>query len=130
VKLKTLIFIFGFVFASLGCAQNVLSSNNVSQAAAIKVVSQFHVGMWEEEVSKILETNGIKYAIGVGAAVGWGRFYGLSDGTSLHLDYSARFIPTNRIWGGNGILNKATIRSNNVDIVSIPLKPAPKRADL
>jgi len=100
-------------------------SNNVTRAEAVRAASRLRAGMWEEHVSKQLATNGIKYNMAVGAVVGWNRYYGLSDGSSLVLDYSARSIPTNGLWGGNGVLQRAWIESNLVTITRIAFTNAP-----
>jgi len=112
--------------AGLAGGQTIYYSNNVSRVEAMRVsAAQLKVGMWEEEASQRLGTNGLKYCIGVGAAGGWDRCYGLSDGSSLHLSYNARSIARNGFWGGNGVLQKAFIQSNGVNIVSITLTNAP-----
>jgi hypothetical protein len=96
-------------------------SNNVTTAQAVKVASQLKVGMWEEEVAKVLATHGLTNATSVGAKTGWSRSYGLSDGYFLTVDYCARDITTN-VWGGNGLLLRAYITSNDgITINSITL---------
>ena len=120
----------GFVLVMIGivlaiASSQVYSTNNVPRAEAIRVASRLRVGMWEEDASKILSTNGLKNAIGVGAVTGWDRCYDLSDGTSLHLDYRARAIARDGRWGGNGELRRAFIQSNGVNIVFITLTNAP-----
>jgi hypothetical protein len=70
--------------------------------------------MWEEHAATQLATNGLKYTIGIGSAAGWSRYYVLSDGSSLVLDYTARGIATN---GGNGTLQKTWIESKSVTAV-------------
>ena len=104
---------------------NVYWSNNVARADAVRAASQLRMGMWEEHASKQLATNGLKNTVGIGAAVGWNRYYGLSDGSSLVLDYSARYIATTGHWGGNGILQRAWIESNSVLVTQIALTNAP-----
>jgi len=115
------------LFAFVGSAfAQVYYSNNVSRAQAIQVASQLKAGMWEEKASAILATNGIQYATSIGAITGWKRNYGLSDGSSLALDYAARELKaTNGLWGGNGLLLEASIESNGVKIVSIALTNTP-----
>ncbi|MBI3851651.1 MAG: hypothetical protein HY298_15445 [Verrucomicrobia bacterium] len=112
-----------FMLVGLAWGQ-VYFSNNVTRAEAVRVASHLKIGMWEEDAAKLLATNGLKHAIGVGAKTGWNRDYGLSDGCSLVLDYRARDLRPNG-WGGNGALQKAFIRSNGVTIVSITLTNAP-----
>ncbi len=112
------------VLATLASGQ-VYFSNNVTRAEAIRIASRLWAGMREEDASKQLATNGLKYAMGVGAVAGWDRCYGLADGTSLHLDYRAREIARDGRWGGNGVLQRAFIQSNGVNIFSITLTNAP-----
>jgi hypothetical protein len=124
MKSMNLLAIF-FLMARLASGQ-VYWSNNVPSKQAIRIASRFHIGMWEEDVTKILQTNGINYAISVGANSGWTRGYGLSDGFCLALNYTARAFPTNGgWWGGNGLLQAASIQSNGVDVFSISLAKAP-----
>ena len=112
------------VVAGLVSAQ-VFVSNNVARAEAIKIASHLRVGMREEDAGKFLALHGLTNAIGVGAKTGWGRFYGLPDGSSLVLDYTAREIGTNGRWGGNGLLQRAFIQSNGVNVASIGFTNAP-----
>jgi len=122
--IASLVILVGFV--AWVCGQtNVYYSNNVTRAEAIRAASRLRLGMWEEHASKQLATNGLKYAMGVGAAVGWNRYYGLSDRSSLVLDYSARSIAPSGFWGGNGILQGAWIESNSVTLAHITLTNAP-----
>jgi hypothetical protein len=114
--------------ATIALGQTVFYSNNVTRAEAIKAASKLKAGMWEEDASKQLATNELKYAMGVGGAVGWDRCYGLSDGTSLHLSYRPREFKGAQ-WGGNGVLQKAFIQSNGVNIVFITLTNALDRAE-
>jgi hypothetical protein len=113
-----------FLLAAFAYGQ-LYYTNSVTRADAIKAASRLRVGMWEEEASEILSTNGLKNAMGVGAITGWDRCYGLSDGTSLHLDYRARELAKDGRWGGNGVLRRAFIQSNGVNIVFITLTNAP-----
>jgi len=103
----------------------VYYTNNVTRAEAIRAASRLKVGTWQEDVEKRLSTNGLRDSIGVGAQVGWNRCYGLSDGSSLILDYSARIIPTDGLWGQHGILQSACIASNSVTIAQIALTNTP-----
>jgi len=99
----------------------VFVSNNVARAEAIKVASQLKVGMSEEDARKFLAKHGVTNAIGLGALSGWSCFYNLTDGSSLVLEYRPRAMTTNHWWEGKGILEKAFIQSNRVNIVSITL---------
>lgn len=113
-----------FVFLALAVGQ-VYYTNAVTQAEAIKAVSHLKVGMWEEQASKQLATNGLINAMGAGAISGWDTVYGLSDGTSLHLSYRARELARDGHWGGNGELLRAFIQSNGVNSVFIVPTNAP-----
>ena len=113
-----------FLLAAFAYGQ-LYYTNNITRAEAIKSASRLRVGMWEEDVSKILSTNGLTSAMGIGSISGWDRCYGLSDGTSLHLDYRARELAKDGRWGGNGELRRAFIQSNGVNIVFITITNAP-----
>ena len=117
------IFLTILVLAGLVSAQ-VLVSNNVTRAEAIKVASQLSVGMAEDDVTKFVAKHGLTNAFGLGALAGWGRFYSLTDGGSLVLEYGPRPMTTNYWWEGNGLLEKAFIQSNGDNIVSITLTNA------
>ena len=115
------------VFAGLTGAQvsNVFISNNVARADAIKAASELKLAMREEDAAKVLIRHGLTNGIAIGAVVGWRRYYYLSDGSSLALDYAARKVATNGLWGGNGSLQKAVIISNGVTVASFALTNAP-----
>src|SRR5690242_8059436 len=74
--------------------------NTLSQAEVVKLVSRLHVGMKEEGAAAILWTNKLGSTLSIGAITGWDAVYTLSNGCSLHLDYSARSVQTNGFWGG------------------------------
>ena len=103
----------------------VFVSNVVTRAEAIKVASQLRVGMSEEDASKFVAKHGLTNAVGLGAMTSWGRFYSLTDGTSLVLDYRARPMTTNHWWEGKGVLEKALIQSNSVNVLSITFTNVP-----
>jgi hypothetical protein len=127
-------------------------SNNVSRAEAIRAASQLRVGMWQEDAERVLSTNGLRTGwirmsdkdskvviLAADAIRGtnsyrgpiteWERWYPLSDGTQLRLDYRARSIARNGPWPGpwgtNGALLKAVIHSRGDSIVFITLTKAP-----
>ena len=112
-----------FVFLALAFGQ-VYYTNAVTQADAIRAASRLKVGMWEEQASKQLATNGLTDFMRVGGMTGWDTCYGLSDGTSLHLSYQARELKGS-LWGGNGELQRAFIQSNSVNTVFIIPTNAP-----
>ena len=105
-------------------AQNPLT-NQVGRAEAIEIAKRLWVGMPEKTASKVLAESGLTNLVSLGALTGWSHFYGLSDGTSLALDYTSRAMPTNHWWQGDGLLIRAFIQSNGVNIVSITLTNAP-----
>src|SRR5664279_1281575 len=76
----------------------VFDTDNVTRVEAVKVASQLKVGMREEDASLLLATNELRNAFGVGAISGWDSCYGLSDGSSLHLSYTAREIAKDGRW--------------------------------
>jgi hypothetical protein len=79
--------------------------------------------MREEDTTKFLETNGLHVAARAGTIGGWDSLYVLTNGCSLHLDYTPReFIRDPRLIVGS--LRKAFIQSNGVNIVSITLTNA------
>jgi hypothetical protein len=117
---------FLVLFTGLAVAfGQVYYTNAVTQAEAIRAASRLKIGVWEEQASKQLATNGLINAMGAGAITGWDRIYGLSDGTSLHLSYRARELARDGRWGGNGELQRAFIQSNGVNIVFIIPTNAP-----
>ena len=103
----------------------VFVSNSVTRLEAIKVASQLRVGMSEEDASKFVAKRGLTNAVGLGAMTSWGRFYSLTDGSSLVLDYRARPMTTNHWWEGKGVLEKAYIQSNSVTVLSITFTNVP-----
>src|SRR5262249_15590398 len=100
--MKAVTIISGLCLLAIFALGQVYHTNNVTRAEAIRVASRLKAGMWQEDVEKQLSTNGLKDSFGVGAQVGWNRNYGLSDGSSLVLDYKARALSTNGIWGDRG----------------------------
>ncbi len=123
--MRALVFLFSIlVLAGLVSAQ-VFVSNNVTRAEAIKVASHLRVGMSEEDAGKFVANHGLTNAVGLGALTGWSLFYSLTDGSSLVLEYRPRAMTTNHWWEGKGILEKAFIQSNRVNIVSITLTNVP-----
>jgi hypothetical protein len=115
--LSSFLAISGFVSAQ------VFFTNNVGRGTAIIVASRLNVGMKEEDASKLLAQNGLTNGIGLGAMTGWGRFYSLTDGSSLVLDYTAREVRFP--WGGNGSLQRAFIQQNGSNIISITITNKP-----
>lgn len=100
-----------------------LHQQSLTREEAIKIASQFKVGMLEADASKLLakETQSI---LSTGGLSGWNTKYILSDGSSLCLDYRNSPMATN--WGqGSGVLQRAFIASNEVTILSITLTNAP-----
>jgi hypothetical protein len=117
--------IFVAILVLMGLASARMFVSKLTRAEAIRVASQLRVGMSEEDAGKFVAKYGLTNAVTLGAATGWGRFYDLKDGSSLVLDYRARPRTTNHWWEGKGVLEKAFIQSNNVNIVSIKLIKVP-----
>lgn len=111
-------------FAGLVSAQ-VYLTNNVTVAEAIKVASQLRVGMSEADTGKFVAKHGLTNTVAIGALVGWGSFYNLSDGSSLVLNYRPQPMNTNMWWEGKGLLKEAFIQSNGVNIISITFTNRP-----
>ena len=123
--MKAAILFTSFCFLTILALGQVYYTNGVTRAEAIRAASRLQFGMWQEDVGKQLSTNGLRDSIGCGAQVGWNRSYGLSDGSSLVLDYRVRVLSTNGWWGDHGILQSACIASNSVVICKIVLTNAP-----
>ena len=123
--MKAVVIITSFCLLAVLALGQVYYTNDVTRAEAIRAASRLKVGMWQEVVEKQLSTNGLRDSIGCGAQVGWNRSYGLSDGSSLVLDYRVRILSTNGLWGDHGILQRAWIASNSVTIYEIALTNAP-----
>ncbi len=116
--MRALLLLFTLLLLTRGSAQ-VFVSNAVTRAEAIKVASQLRGGMSEENASEFVGKHGLTNAVGMGADSGWGRFYLLTDGSNLVLDYGMRSMFTNDWWEGKGVLERAYIQSNGVNILSI-----------
>jgi hypothetical protein len=123
--MKAVIIITSFCLLTVLALGRVYYTNDVTRAEAIRAASRLKVGMWQEDVERQLSTNGLRDSIGCGAQVGWNRSYGLSDGSSLDLDYRVRILSTNGWWGDHGILQRAWIASNSVTIYEIARTNAP-----
>src|SRR6266516_848234 len=97
-RMRALVFLFSIlVLAGLVSAQ-VLVSNNVTRAEAIKVASHLRVGVSEEDAGKFVANHGLTNAVGLGALTGWSLFYSLTAGSSLVLEYRPRAMTTNHWW--------------------------------
>ena len=123
--MKAAVIITSFCLMAVLALGQVYYTNDVTRTEAIRAASRLKVGMWQEVVEKQLSTNRLRNAIGCGAQVGWNLSYGLSDGSSLVLDYRVRILSTTGLWGDHGILERASIASNSVTIYEIALTNAP-----
>ena len=123
--MKAVVIITSFCLLAVLALGQVYYTNDVTRAEAIRAASRLKIGMWQEAVEKQISTNRLRDSIGCGAQVGWNRSYGLSDGSSLVLDYRVRILSTNGLWGDHGILQSACIVSNSVTIAQIALTNAP-----
>jgi hypothetical protein len=111
------------------------ATKRLAASQAVKIASGLRVGMGEADADRFLESHGISgrivgtngaviiYSQRVGDNFGWDTIYPLKDECYLHLDYTATKIRTN--WGGDGLLNRAFIQSNGVDIVFVTFTNAP-----
>jgi len=120
---------------SFGGASTYYITNRVSVSQAVKIASKLYIGMTEADADSFLESHGISgrivdtngttiiYSQSVGDEFEWCTFYPLADGCSLGLDMRPSHVNTN--WGGNGLLEGASIQSNSFNIISITLTNAP-----
>ncbi len=125
--------------ASTNLAQaSKASTNRVAMRQAIKIASGLRVGMSETETLKFLEAHGVTSRVvdtngdtliesmSVGSGGGWATAYPLADHgciLALHMRPSQR--RSNGFWGGNGLLESASIQSNGITIVSIAFTNRP-----
>jgi len=87
---------------------------------AAKIAATLHVGMPEVDVAKIFQARyGLKTRGDVGDSIDWTRFYLLSDGNFLDLKMNPEEVANDGHWGGNGLLESASVQSNGVKILSI-----------
>lgn len=121
-------------------------TNLVQVPEAIRVASQLHPGISEADATKFLQQDGVGscvivtngttnvyslggtsnvYSLSIGSSVGWTTFYELAEGCSLGLEMRPSQIRTDGIWGGNGLLERAIIQSNSINIVTISLTNKP-----
>jgi hypothetical protein len=117
ISLRLLIALMGFGYYV--SAQRFLT-NKIDAADAAKAASHLQNGMSEQDIDKVLETNGLTVGYTIGGTAGGTRFYLLSDGCSLDLDVSLN----PRGWT-NKIFRAASIQSNGVKIASITLTNRP-----
>lgn len=113
-------------------------TNLVSVSRAVEVASGLYVGMKEMDAYALLARGGITntitgtngltsvYSLSVGNSRGWTTGYPLAQGCSIDLKMRASEVRTDGLWGGNGLLEAAFIRSNGVGLISITLTNRPK----
>src|SRR6266581_4828593 len=95
-------------------------TNIIDSVQAVKIAATLHVGMPEADVAGIFDTQyGLTAGGDLGGSGGWTRFYLLSDGNFLDLHMSPKEIALDGRWGGNGLLESASVQSNGVRILSI-----------
>jgi murein DD-endopeptidase MepM/ murein hydrolase activator NlpD len=95
-------------------------TNTIDSVQAAKIAATLHVGMPEVDVAKIFDARyGLKTGGDVGDSINWTRFYLLSDGNFLDLKMNPEEVANDGHWGGNGLLESASIQSNGVKILSI-----------
>jgi hypothetical protein len=105
------------------CAQG-FPTNSIGQAEAVRIASQFRLGMRERDLARVLKEHGLSEAFGTGSSFGWSSCYRLSDGCVLALEMKPEDFKRDGDWLGNGLLVSACIRSNGVGVVSITLTNA------
>jgi hypothetical protein len=95
-------------------------TNTIDCVQAAKIAATLHVGMPEADVAKIIDARyGLKTGGDVGDSIGWTRFYLLADGNFLDLKMNPEEVADDGHWGGNGLLESASIQSNGIKILSI-----------
>lgn len=112
------LFLSGLVVSVICVSAQILPTNKMASAQAVKIASKLKAGMEARDAWRFMETNGLAgYTVG---GIGYGTtYYQLSDGCSIGLDTEA----TPGIWT-NRILQSAYIQSNRVRI-EITLKKRP-----
>ncbi|MGZ4971399.1 MAG: hypothetical protein ACXWDN_01465 [Limisphaerales bacterium] len=131
MKALTLFLASGLVVLGLQSHAQITATNKITTSEAAKIAAGLRVGMTEQDSAAFLKGHGISqylgtnvYSLSAGCSHGWTTSYLLADGRSLGLDFRPSSIRPDGLWGGNGLLERAGIRSNGMDIVSIGLKPA------
>ena len=106
---------FAILVAVCATAQ-IFRTNKIGRSDAVRIASRLSAGMAEWSAYRFMETNGLTFGYTVGGTVSRTRFYLLSDGCELDLEFS-----TERGTWTNQVLAAASVRSNNVKFESITL---------
>jgi len=135
MKAKTLVLILA-LFSTIALAQMFSGATNCLTATqAVRVASGLQFGMDEEDADRFLESHGISalvvgtngtvfvYRQRVGDCFVWDTPYPLRDVCELRLVYTATGNGTN--WAKHGLLQKASIQSNRVDILPVKFTKGP-----
>lgn len=133
----TLFLTSGLVLISFCVRGQVARTNDVDVPQAFKIASGLRVGMSSKKADAFLRQHGLMpgidlmstngrpvarlFSMSVGGARPITMYYGLADGCvlALHVNRDAWYAE-------DGRLDRATIESNNIDLISIKLKNAPK----
>jgi hypothetical protein len=107
----TLSFLAVVVAIALYANAQTFVTNKINSANAAKIASRLKPGMSENEMTSILETNGLAHGVAIGSKVGAKWCYFLSDGYTLSLD-----VNINPNGWTNRILQSACIQSNGSPI--------------
>ena len=117
-----------FLVGGINLQAQRFPTNSIDAAQAIKIASCLRWGMPEQEVAKILdEQHGLRSGGNMGASGGCTRFYLLTNGCFLDLQMEPKKMRLDGNWGGNGLLQSASIQSNGVKIVDIAFTNALQR---
>ena len=126
MKAATIILVL-FLVDGVSLQAQQFPTNSIDTAEAIKIASCLRPGMPEQEVAKILdEQHGLRSGGDVGGSGGWTRFYLLTNKCFLDLQMEPKKIRLDGRWGGNGLLQSASILSNRVKIFAIALTNTPQ----
>ena len=106
------------------------SSNLVSISNAVRIASGLRVGMSGQDVQKYMQDHGMVQTNVYSISVDRGRTlscpYPLAGGATLMLDMHCTQAPKSGLFGWSApVLDRARIRSQGSDIISITLTNAP-----
>jgi len=101
-----------------------MTTNQVTEAEAIKLASHLRAGMREEAATTFLERRGLKTDMSFGDSFGWYHCFSLSNKCSLILDIKPKRFRPDGAWA-DGLVQKAFIQQNGTNKISISLTNAP-----
>lgn len=122
MKIVVVPFLLAHLLASNAGAQTVVATNGIDRVQAERIASRLKVGMRQEDLERVLATNGLTHPVWFGSSRRWTISFHLADRCSLALDMSG---PGGGVPKTDGLLRAARILSNGVAIASITLTNAP-----